>query len=123
MAYLTDMPGLCRERATRPEHALDLLDSMKREFDKSFEGGIFDPGYVLQKLDSLRRHVVWLQNEAVRERAADYEAEDSEGDLCSDCGSELRGDGDCTSCEADESEKFSRGFNGGYGQSTLEDDG
>lgn len=86
MAYLTDMPGLCRSRATRPEHALDLLDSVKKEFDKSFAGGIFDPGYVLQKLDSLTRHVQWLQQEAVAERAADYADDDCDCPGCDKCG-------------------------------------
>jgi len=72
MAYLTNMPETCRKRSTRPEHALDLLDSVKKEFDKSFGGGIFDASYVLQKLESLTRHVKWLAGEAERERAAEY---------------------------------------------------
>lgn len=75
MSYLTNMPQTCRDRATRPEHALDLLDSVKREFDKSFAGGIFDASYALQKLESLTRHVKWLGQEADKERAADYEGE------------------------------------------------
>lgn len=126
MAYLTNMPDLCRQRATRPEHALDLLDSMKREFDKSFDGGIFDPVYVLQKLDSLRRHVKWLEHEANKEFAAQCEDEGDE-DQCSSClGTGGDHDLGCTFLEdedSDDSEQFSRGFNGGYGQSTLEDDG
>ena len=73
MSYLTNMPETCRQRATRPEHALDLLDSVKKEFDKSFDGGIFDARYVLGKLNSLTRHVEWLRQEADRERAADYD--------------------------------------------------
>lgn len=101
MAYLTNMPDLCRSRATRPEHALDLLDSVRKEFDKSFAGGIFDPSYVLQKLRDLTRHVEWLEGEAVREREAEY-ASLPDDDLCPDCGSELRADGEgCTSCEAE----------------------
>ena len=91
MAYLTDMPKTCRDRATRPEHALDLLDSVRKEFDKGFNGGIFDPGYVLQKLDTLRRHVKWLQGEAERERAAEFAAEvgamaDCDCPGCDNCG-------------------------------------
>jgi len=75
MSYLTNMPETCRKRSTRPEHALDLLDSVKREFDKSFGGGIFDASYVLQKLRNLTRHVEWLEQEAEKERAAEYESE------------------------------------------------
>ncbi len=73
MSYLTNMPETCRTRATRPEQALDLLDSVKKEFDKSFNGGIFDATYVLSKLRSLTRHVEWLEQETDRERAADFD--------------------------------------------------
>ena len=73
MAYLTNMPLTCRRRATNPEFPLDLLKGIKGEFDKSLNGGIFDPGYVLAKLDSLTKHVKWLENEANREFAAQSE--------------------------------------------------
>lgn len=73
MSYLTNMPETCRARSTRPEHALELLASVRREFDKSFGGGIFDASYVLEKLNSLTRHVKWLGQEADKERAAEYE--------------------------------------------------
>ena len=70
MAYLTDMPGTCRARSTRPEHALDLLDSLRREFDKSFGGDIFDATYAREKLESLLSHVKWLEQEANKESRA-----------------------------------------------------
>lgn len=101
MAYLTNMPATCRSRSTNPEHALDLLDSIRREFDKSFDGGIFDATYVSEKLTDLARHVKWLEQEATKERAAESDQDES---------------------EQDESEQFSSGYNGGYGQSTWEDD-
>jgi hypothetical protein len=104
MAYLTNMPQTCRSRATNPEFALTLLDSIKQEFDKSFNGGIFDASYVLQKLQSLTTHVEWLEQEAISEFAAQCEPE---GDLCGKCGSELRSDGEgCTSCEAESVENM-----------------
>jgi hypothetical protein len=67
MGYLENMPETCREHATRPEHALDLLQAILNEFDKSFSGGIFDPFYVLPKIDSLRSHVKWLALMAKKE--------------------------------------------------------
>ena len=75
MSYLTDMPKTCRDRSTNPEYALTLLDSVKRDFDKSFAGGIFDPSYVLSKLRNLTRHVEWLEQEANKEFAAQCEDE------------------------------------------------
>lgn len=80
MAYLTNMPETCRKRATRPEHALDLLDSVKKEFDKSFGGGIFDASYVLSKLRNLTRHVEWLEQEANKEFAAQCESDEFDDD-------------------------------------------
>jgi hypothetical protein len=67
MAYLVNMPKTCKDRSTNPEHALELLASVKREFDKSFDGGIFDATYVLEKLTDLTRHVRWLEGEAKNE--------------------------------------------------------
>ena len=66
MPYLTNMPKTCRDRATNPEYPLTLLDSVKKEFDKGLDGGIFDPGYVLDKLEVLTRHVKWLEQEAAK---------------------------------------------------------
>lgn len=76
MPYLTNMPETCRANATNPEYALSLLDSIKREFDKGFNGGIFDATYVLEKLGTLTRHVEWLERKAVEEFAAQCEPED-----------------------------------------------
>jgi hypothetical protein len=67
MAYLPNMPETCKRAATRPEHALDLLESIQGEFNKGFNGGIFDASYVLAKLDTLTRHVQWLEKEATKE--------------------------------------------------------
>jgi len=75
MSYLTNMPATCKSRATNPEYALTLLDSMKKEFDKGMSGGIFDASYVLAKLETLTRHVAWLEQEAIKERSAEYEPE------------------------------------------------
>lgn len=72
MAYLTDMPKTCRDRSTNPEFPLHLLKSISGEFDKGLNGGIFDASYVLSKLDSLTRHVEWLEHMAKEERAAEY---------------------------------------------------
>jgi len=100
MAYLTNMPQTCKDASTNPEYALTLLDSIKGEFDKGFSGGIFDPTYVLAKLETLTRHVKWLEHEANKAFAEECEPE---GDLCPKCGSELRPDGEsCTSCETEE---------------------
>ncbi len=62
--YMEDMPGVCRKHATNPEWPLELLKSIRGEFDKGLNGGIFDPDYVLTKLDSLKRHVEWLSFKA-----------------------------------------------------------
>jgi hypothetical protein len=78
MAYLKNMPATCRARATRPEYALDLLDSLTREFQKGMNGGIFDPSYVLSKLATLTDHVKWLEVEATREFARDEGASEDE---------------------------------------------
>ena len=67
MAYLTDMPATCRARATNPEYPLELLKSISGEFDKGLNGGIFDASYVLGKLETLTRHVAWLENMANEE--------------------------------------------------------
>jgi len=79
MAYLTDMPGTCKARATNPEYALVLLDSIQQEFAKSFAGGIFDASYVLSKLSSLTRHVTWLEQEALKQFGIECEPEEDEG--------------------------------------------
>ena len=73
MAYLVDMPGTCRARATTPEYPLDLLKSISGEFDKGLNGGIFDASYVLSKLDTLTRHVEWLEGQAREQFAAECE--------------------------------------------------
>lgn len=70
MAYLTNMPETCKRAATRPEHAIDLLEAIRGEFDKGLNGGIFDASYVLAKLDTLTRHVQWLEREARKEFSA-----------------------------------------------------
>lgn len=72
MAYLVDMPATCRARSTNPDYALHLLESISCEFDKGFNGGIFDASYVLSKLATLTRHVEWLEQEAIRERQAEF---------------------------------------------------
>jgi hypothetical protein len=72
MAYLKNMPATCKSRHTRPEHALDLLESIQGEFDKGMNGGIFDASYVLSKLSSLTEHVKWLEAEARKENAAEF---------------------------------------------------
>ena len=76
--YLEDMPGLCRSRATNPEYPLELLKSIQKEFDKGLNGGIFDPCYVLRKLETLTRHVTWLADEADAILAAQCEPEEDE---------------------------------------------
>jgi len=70
MPYLRNMPATCKARNTRPEHAIDLLDSIRGEFDKGLNGGIFDATYVLMKLASLTTHVKWLEQEARQEMDA-----------------------------------------------------
>lgn len=67
MAYLRDMPATCRARSTNPEYAVHLLDSIQGEFKKGLDGGIFDPDYVLSKLEILTRHVEWLKDQADEE--------------------------------------------------------
>ena len=76
MAYLTNMPKTCRDRATNPEWPLTLLKAISGEFAKGLNGGIFDASYVLSKLTPLTRHVEWLEQEASKERAAEYETAD-----------------------------------------------
>lgn len=80
MAYLKNMPATCKARATRPEYALDLLEAIKGEFDKGFEGGIFDASYVLSKLSTLTEHVRFLEVEARKENAAEFSSGDEEFD-------------------------------------------
>jgi hypothetical protein len=72
MAYLRDMPRTCRERSTNPEFPLHLLKSISGEFDKGLNGGIFDASYVLEKLESLTRHVKWLEHMAEQEWAEQF---------------------------------------------------
>lgn len=84
MAYLVNMPETCKSRATNPEYPLTLLDSIQKEFQKSLDGGIFDATYVLTKLDTLTRHVEWLEQMAREERQKDYEPE-PEPDQCPTC--------------------------------------
>lgn len=103
--YLENMRKTCTDRATNPEWPLELLKSISGEFDKGLNGGIFDPSYVLSKLAPLTRHVKWLEGQAEEEAQKRYGSEEDE---------ELE--------EHDETEQFSSGYNGGYGQSTLEDD-
>ena len=76
MPYLTDMPGTCRKRSTNPEYPLELLKSISGEFHKGLNGGIFDATYVLSKLDTLTRHVEWLEGMAREEFARECEPED-----------------------------------------------
>lgn len=73
MAYLENMPKTCRDRGTNPHWPVDLLDAITGEFDKAFQGGIFDPSYVLDKLDKIRSHVVWLDQMANEEFAKQCE--------------------------------------------------
>lgn len=73
MAYLRNMPKTCRDRSTNPEFPVYLLKSISGEFDKGLTGGIFDPTYVLSKLEDITRHVKWLEVQAEKEFAADVE--------------------------------------------------
>ena len=73
MAYLTDMRKTCTDRATNPEYPLHLLKSISLEFDKGLNGGIFDPVYVLSKLETLTSHVEWLAQQAEIEMFGDSE--------------------------------------------------
>jgi hypothetical protein len=75
MAYLVDMPATCKARSTNPEYPVHLLESISGEFDKGLNGGIFDASYVLSKLETITRHVKWLEEMAVEERRAEYEPE------------------------------------------------
>lgn len=61
MAYLNNYPETCRSRATNPEFPLDLLKSIKREFEKGMRTGMFDPVYVAPKLAQLTQHVEWCR--------------------------------------------------------------
>jgi len=75
MPYLTNYIATCKSRATNPEYPLDLLDSIRREFDKGLNGGIFDASYVLSKLDSIKRHVEWCEQQAREEFAKQLQDE------------------------------------------------
>jgi len=99
--YLENYKGLCKSRSTNAEYPLDLLDGIKREFDKALSGGILGTTYILEKLETLKQHVKWC-NEVAHEQweEANGNEEPSTG----------------------EPEQFSAGYNGGYGQSTFEDD-
>ena len=77
--YLEDMPGLCRSRATNPEYPLELLKSIQKEFDKGLNGGIFDPVYVLGKLETLTCHVTWLALSREESQLASVRPEDLDG--------------------------------------------
>lgn len=94
MAYLRDMPATCRNRSTNPEFPLSLLKSISGEFDKGLNGGIFDASYVLGKLETITRHVKWLERQAEDEWAT----------------------------EVDDGEKFAEGYTGGHSTPNLEDD-
>ena len=69
------------------------------EFEKGMDTSMFDPVYVVPKLAQLTQHVEWCRLMAEEELRQQIE---DEGDLCGECGSELRTDGEpCTSCEAE----------------------
>ena len=78
MPYLSDYVTTCKSRATNPHYPLELLDSIRKEFDKGLNGGIFDATYVLAKIDTLRSHVSWCEQMAVKEFEADCEEEEEE---------------------------------------------
>ena len=78
MAYLTNMRKTCTDRATNPEYPLTLLDSIRGEFDKALNGGIFDASYVLSKLVPLTRHVKWMEGQAEIEWQAQVEDDHAE---------------------------------------------
>ena len=73
MAYLNDMPKTCKARGTDPKLATHLLESISSEFEKGMTGDIFDASYVRSKLESLLVHVKWLEQEAIKERAKEFE--------------------------------------------------
>lgn len=62
--YLTGYTKLCKDRATNAAYPLDILDGMTREFQKALDGGILGTTYLLEKLDTLQRHVEWCHQEA-----------------------------------------------------------
>jgi len=78
MAYLNDMPKTCRDRATNPEWPLQLLKSIKGEFEKGMATGMFDASYVLSKIVPLTRHVKWLEQQAIAEGKIRYAEEDED---------------------------------------------
>jgi len=76
--YLDGYKALCKNRSTSAEYPLDLLDGLTREFQKALDGGILGTTYILEKLDTLKCHVEWLDSEARKQFAAT--CEDDEAD-------------------------------------------
>lgn len=76
MPYLSDLRATSKRGSTNPQYPLDLLESIQGEFTKGLNGGIFDATYVLSKLETLTRHVQWLENEARKEWDADLASAD-----------------------------------------------
>ena len=61
---------VCKAGSTDPEYALELLKSMRLEFEQGCRpGGLIAVGYLREKLDALERFVVWLEAVAVEETA------------------------------------------------------
>lgn len=90
MGYISDYRTLCTSRATNPEWPLELLDSIEKEFQQGLDGGILDPLYISEKLESLKRHVDWLKLNcdplnAYPKATMDEECCDCSG--CDECGS------------------------------------
>lgn len=77
MAYLNDYPKTCRDRATNPEWPLQLLKAIRGEFEKGMATGMFDPVYVLPKIEALHQHVKWCAHMAEAEWSAQF-ADDEE---------------------------------------------
>jgi hypothetical protein len=65
--YLEDYKGVCKSRSTNAEYPLELLDGIEGEFQKALGGGILGTTYILEKLETLKRHVEWC-NEVAHEQ-------------------------------------------------------
>jgi hypothetical protein len=100
--YLDNYKALCKERSTNAEYPLDLLDGIRREFEKALEGGILGTTYILEKLETLKSHVEFCDFHAKAQFKAQREPEDED--------------------DGDNGEKFSSRYNGGYGSYSMEDD-
>lgn len=69
---IRNYPELCRSRATNPAYPLDLLRSLRGEFEKGLAGEGISPDYLAEKAAALSRFVDWLSvaEEQRREAAA-----------------------------------------------------